>query len=67
MNPAGDKLELYNLAHRYIRLHAHHIWFYTDGYQVRDLISQHATANASPGLAPSDRFPASGRSFHEVA
>ena len=31
---------------------------------VRDSVSQHAPANASPGLEPSSRFPASSRSFH---
>ena len=30
-NPATDKLELHNLAQRYIPLRAHHIWSYTNG------------------------------------
>ena len=66
VNPAKDKLKLYKLEHRYIQQHAHNIWSYTDGYQVRDSVSQRTLANASPGLDPSSRFPASSLSFHGV-
>ena len=31
VNAARDKLKLFNLAHRYIRLHARHIWSHTHG------------------------------------
>ena len=67
MNPATDKLELLNLAHRYIRLRTYRMWSHKDGYNVRDITSQHVPANAWPGLAATCRFPASRRRCHDVA
>ena len=67
MNPAKEKLKLFNLAYRYIWLRTYRMWSHTDGYYVRDITSQHAPAIASPGLGPTGRFPASRRRCHDVA